>query len=603
MEKRQLGFKEMIAISIGAVIDTGIFIVPGLSVAMLGPGILWIWAAIALLSIPMGYSFAELSSMFDKSGGPILYAKAAFGSFWGFIAGWTSWILATTSIASIAIAIPFYFSFFFEISTLGKIAISVACLVVFTLINYYGAKLGAKMQLWLSGLTVVLLVAFILLGFPNVRTGNFVPLFPLGLGALGAAMVFVLEPFLGWEGCAIISSEVKNPRKLVPKAIAITTVLVAAIYFLVMFVCIGSVNWETLAASPAPLAEALGHFATFVIVMSLVINLAALNSWIFTTSRIPYAMAKEKIFLKRFQNLSKYGTPGTSLLLQAVFAAFVIFTGNYSLSVFFLLASALMLYVLCFLALIKLRKKEKPLFRAPKFFPYLSIAVMVILFTQIELPIWASGVLIVLLGIPGYVAVRLMVDKKFVEKFWDKTYMLFDLYSPFVYGTRYIIKLVANADLKPVHTVLDYGSGSGRVTQEIVKRVTDGKIVAADLSIKQIKRTLKRIRGEACAPNVICVKLTKEAPFDSNTFDRIICGLAINYFVKPEKELRALARVLKKGGKAAFLAIRAPGIPVQDFLKQDKTTKGMMKTSGFTAVSVERDHRHGREYIYIKASK
>lgn len=502
-----------------------------------------------------------------------------------------------------AIAISFYSSFFIELDFFGRTAISVASIAVFTIINYIGTKFGAKTQVWLSAITLLLLAIFIVLGFPNIELNNFEPWFPLGLGALGISLAFVLEPFIGWEGVTIISSEVKNARKLVPKAIALTTIAVAVIYILIMFVSLGAAGWETLAESSAPLAEAVGKFATFVVVMSLIINFAALNSWILTTSRLPYVMAKEKIFLKRFEGLSKYGTPGTSLLVQGVFAMIIALLGSYELSIFLLLSSALILYVLCFMSLIKLRKTHMPSFKVPKIFPFIAFGASIFLFIQIEWSIWITGVAIVLLGIPGYVAVKLTTDKEFVEKFWDKTSLVFEIYSPLVYRRRYIKKLLKKAGLKTNHVVLDYGSGTGKSTEEILKKVKKGKVVAADLSGKQIGKAFKKIKSNVCIPDAICIKLTKPAPFKRNTFDRIVCGLSINYFVDPKKELKALNRVLKKRGRAVFLAVSAPTIPLHDFLKNDRSTRDMMKKAGFRRISITREKRHFKEYIYIKAEK
>ncbi|MFQ6009558.1 MAG: amino acid permease [Candidatus Aenigmatarchaeota archaeon] len=600
--KQQLSFFEILALCIGSIVGTGIFLIPGIVAGSMGPSTVLIWLAIAIFTIPMGFSFAELASMFSRSGGPVVFAKTAFGSFWGFIAGWVSWIVATVTISSLAIAISFYASFFIELGTMGRIALSVAAIAVLTLINYLGVKHGAKTQKILTGITVLLLLAFIIIGFPNVRMENFTPLFPLGLGALGFALLFALEPFIGWEACTIIAGEVRNSRKYVPKAIIITTLFIAALYMGIIFVALGAAGWDVLAASSAPLAEAVGGWALFIVVVSLVVNLASLNSWVFTTARLPYSLAKEKIFMKRFGRLSRYGTPGHSLIMQALLAGMIASTGNYELSIFLLLSAALILYAMCFLSLIKLRKSQKAIFRAPWFFPFISLFFVAFLLTQINIMVFVLGILITLLGVPGYIGVKIFTDKRFVENFWDRLYFVLDAYIPIFYRPHHLRHVLDNAKLRKGQTVLDYGCGTGRSTEEIVKRVRPGKVVAADLSKKQLRMTVRRVKKKKL-PHVMLVKLSKPAPFPKQSFDRIVSTVAINYFIRPEKELRALHRTLKRRGIASFLALEVPGVPVHDFLRHDFSIKNSFKLSGFKTVKVEREKRIGREYIYITAKK
>jgi len=599
MKKQQLSFLEILAICIGSIVGTGIFLIPGIVAGLVGPGTVLIWAFIGLLTIPMGFCFAELASMFERSGGPVVFTKSAFGSFWGFIAGWTMWILATATISSLAIAIAFYASFFLALDTLGKAILSISAISCLTLINYFGVKTGARAQIILTFFTLVLLGSFIAIGAPNIKLENFSPWFPLGLGAVSLAMALSLEPFVGWEACTIIAGEVRNARKYIPKAIALTTILIFILYMLIITVAIGAAGWQTLAASAAPLAEAVGGFSIFIVVVSILVGFASLNSWVLTTARLPYALAKEKLFLRSFSKLSKYGTPGKSLLMQALLACVIAATGNYELSIFLLLSAVMILYALSFLSLIKLRKVLTPKFKVPKVFPYIAFIVTVFVFAQIEFMVIIFGIAIITMGVPGYVAIKLKTDKTFVEKFWDRFYFLMDIYIPILFRGK-LKKAIKNARIKRNHTVLDYGCGSGISTEIVSKKAW--RVVAADLSKKQLKRTIARIRTKHLH-NVILVKVSKPAPFPPRSFDRILCTVSINYFVQPQKELRALCRTLKKGGVASFLALAAPGIPEHDFLKHDWSIKQTFNRAGFKKVSIEREKSILKEYIYITAIK
>jgi amino acid transporter len=594
----KLGFVEVLVICIGTIIGTGIFLVPGLVAGLLGPGSLLIWIIIALLSIPMGFCFAELASMFTRSGGPVIFVKTAFGPFWGFMAGWTAWTLATVTISSLAIAISFYSSAFFALNWLQRGMIALLAIVAFTLINYIGIKVGARIQILLTAATLALLMALLALGAPAIKLENFLPLWPFGLGALGIAAAITLEPFIGWEACTIISGEVRAARKYIPSAIAITTVLVATVSVALAFVALGAAGWSALAASVTPLAEIAGAVAPFAIAAALIINITCLNSWILTTARLPYALAKERLFLPYFGKLSAFNTPGRALALQALLAAVIAAAGSYRLSIVLLLSNALILYILCFSSLIKLRKSIDAKFRAPRLFPHISLAAAILLFAQLEPAVIMFGILIAALGIPGYIAIKLVTDRAFIEKFWNRLAIALDVYlGALLSGIREHV--LAKAELSKSHTVLDYGCGAGTLTLAAAAR--SARVVAADISEKQLKIAIKRIAPKL--PNVIFVKTTRPAPFPPRSFDRIICTVAINYFVHPELELAALRRVLKPRGKAVFLALMAPGIITHPFLRADRTIKSTFATAGWRDIKLDKIKKLGREYIYITAGR
>lgn len=593
--KQQLNFLEILMISIGTIIGTGIFLIPGIVANLIGPGSILLWGLIALLSLPMGFSFAELSKNFSKSGGPILFVKSAFGDFFGFIAGWTSWIISAVTISSLAIAVSFYFSFFIEMVFFQKILLSCFIIFLFTFVNYFGVKTGARAQIFLTLMTLVILSFFIIFGIPEVSVENFFPLFPLGLGFLGLSLALILEPFIGWETLTIIAEEVRNPRKYIPKAIIITTVLVAVFYVSIIFISLGSTSWQIIAASSTPLLSVMENlsskFVFLTAVAIILVSVACLNSWVLTTSRLPYAMAKEKMFLDSFKNLSKYNTPTRALVLQALIAMFIVFLG-YQNSILLILSNAFVLYVLCFLSLIKLSNK--------RLFPIISIIASIILFTQIGFSAIVTGLIVIFLGIPVYSLIKLTNDRKFTESFYNRISFVFDFLFPLWYKNE-SKEVLRNAELKDDQVILDYGCGSGFTTLEIAKAV-NAKIVAADIARKPMEKAIKRI--EKMGKDVIFVKLTKATPFEKETFDRIICVAAIDHFVKPEKELKQLYRVLKKNGIASFLAFgKSLGIPPEKFLRHDKNVKNVFRRAGFKSVIVNRKKRLGSEYIFIKAKK
>ncbi|MEM5804478.1 MAG: amino acid permease [Candidatus Aenigmatarchaeota archaeon] len=598
---KKLGFWELFALAVGSIIGTGIFIMPSTIAGMLGPGSMLVWAAVALLTIPMGYCFAELGGMFEKSGGPVLYAKKAFGDFWGFLAGWTMWAQNTIAISSLALAISFFTMVI--VPEIGGFVtpFSLILIAAFTLINYLGAKVGANVQILLTASTIAIIGTFIALGTPGVKLSNFEPLFPLGIGAFGLAMAMCFESFQGWESSSLVSGEVARPKKTVPKVVKATTITVALLFVVMVFVAIGSAGWSNLSEAVA-ITEVIEAAAGFLIVSAIVVNMANLNAEVFTNSRVPYALAGEKLFPKYFGRLSRFGTPGRSLLLQAAIASLIVLPGSYEGAILLLLSSVFIMYILCFASLIMLRKSIRSESKAPWWFPHVSIAALVFLFVQVSPETIATGLVLVALGVPGYVAVKLLTDRRFVEKFWDRMNFAMNAYMTLLYGQGDMRHLLRNAKLGRGMTVLDYGCGTGKMTERVAEAVGDGKVVAADLSVKQLKKAVKRAEMKDL-PNVMFVKVSRPAPFPAGTFDRIVCAVAINYFVNPERELKALRRTLKKGGVASFLAIKAPGIPLHKFLSSDGLLKSSFRKAHFTSVHVSRKKMLGKEHIYITARK
>lgn len=608
--RQQLSFLEILVVCIGTIIGTGIFFIPGIVAIMVGHGSILVWAIIIVLTIPMGLCFADLASIFKKSGGPVVFVKHAFGDFFGFIAGWSTWILSSIAIGALSVALSYYVSFLIPLNFLTKILFSISILAIFTLINYHGIKLGARVEIVLTIITFLFLILYIVFGFGKIDMSNFQG-FPINFILLGPAAVLALELFIGWESSTIISEEVKNAKKYIPMALTFTVLIIGVLYFFIFFVFLGNIQISDIINSPNPLATSVAKFAGEIWayafgIGAIFIGLTALNSWILTVARLPYAMARHKVFLRWFDHLDKkHGTPDRALLIQFIFASLIATSGSYEGALRLLMSVALIMYILCYASLIKLRKKfPERRFKVPLLFPVVSLITCFVILTQIEPSIFLGGAILILLGIPSYIAIKLTTNRKFVEKFFDKMAFVINWYIPTIlYKKEEMKKVLENADLKKKQNVLDYGCGTGITTRSIANLISPGKVVAVDISKKQLSIAIKRTVEEFDLPNIIFVKQTKSAPFEPNTFDRIVSTIAINYFVYPHKELEQLYKILKKNGKISFLAIKAPTIPFRPFLKHDNTIKTIFETAGFRNVKIEREKKFIRTYIYITAKK
>ena len=600
MQKEQLSFLEILAICMGTILTTAVFLLPAEIAKDLGYGSIYVWIVVAIITAMIGFSFAELSSMFAKSGGPFNFVREAFGDFWGFVAGWSTWLYSTIAISMLAIVTSLYISAVWPSSAFQEQLLALAILAAFTAVNWFGVKFGAKIEMIMIALGVLVLAAYAFLGLPSADLSRFA-LPAIELSAFGIAALLALEPFIGWETSTIIAEEVRHPKKHIPKALAYATTILTILYLAVIVAFLGNASQENLALKN-PVASAAqnfaGAFAPIFPYAAILIGLTAMNSWMLTTARMPFVMAREKFFLRSFEKTNKYGVPREALILQFLFAGSLVFLGTLGLILETLLTVAVVLYILTLAALIDLRGKIEHHFRVPLAFPVIGIFSLLALVSFVNLNILVLGTLLMLSGIPAYIVVKLLYDRTFVEKFWDRFSSAMNIYTSVIYGSAGLDRVLQNAKLKRGQKVLDYGAGTGMSTEKIAAAIHPGTVVAADISKKQLNKAVERAKQKKIE-NVIFVKLSRPAPFEKNTFDRIVCKVALNYFTNPQKELGALARSLKRNGIASFLAVKAPGIIMHPFLAHDSNIKTTFERAGFKRPSIQRTGKH----IYIVARK
>jgi APA family basic amino acid/polyamine antiporter len=603
----KLNFYETLAICIGAIMTTAICVVPGILYVAAGYGSLVIWLVAALITVPMGFCFAELAGTFSQSGGPFLYVKKTFGDFPAFVTGWSMWLYSTAAIAMLALVTSTYASFFFPIAHWQAVVLSILMLAFFTLLNMRGVRESARAEILLILASLAIYVYYVAAGLPSVDFSRFTGMFA---GLNGALLILALEPFIGWETPTVIAEEVETPRRTLPKAIIITTVVTAALNVLLALVFLGTVN-PKVELDIIPLATAARGFAPlFAPLFSasiLLVGFSALNSWTMSVARLPAVMAQKKLFLPSFTKTNSRGAPTNALWLQFFLGAALCAVGNIENVLEILLVVAFVMYIISFAALLKIRNTAEGAQRTiklPIIFPLFGIAATFCLLAFLSPMALAVGALLILSGIPAFVVVKLLTDKKFVERFWDSISFVWQYYWPiFVYRRGRVDRVIRLARLKDGQTILDHGAGSGTTTVEISRRFPRARIVADDISRNQIERAVKLFKSTPSLSNVIFVKTRGGVPYPHKSFDRIVCVLSINYFVNPEKELSQLHKILKHGGIAVFLAVRAPGIISHTFMNTDHGIRTLVGGAGFRNVSIEREHRFMREYIYITATK
>ncbi|WAI00344.1 APC family permease [Methanogenium organophilum] len=375
--KRTLGIWPAAAVSIGAIIGAGIFVLVGVASGIAGPSVILSFIIAGFVALFTALSAAELSSFITESGGSFIFTHRAFGKFWGFVVGWMQSADYIIGASAVSIGFAGYFLYFIGFSSTQVALIVVGCLlpIILALLNLYGMQEAAGANSILVLLKIIALVLFVVIGgtfiLSNGPTGTYQPFFPYGMSGTihGAAVIFFA--FVGFNTVTVIAEEVKDPERTVPRALLIAFLVSTAIYISVSVVAIGLLDWNILATSTAPLETALMQATSNIVILKYV-SIAALFatasvviSSIFGGSRAIFAMSRQGILPKRLSVISKKGVPLYSVLLVGFVAAAIILAarGNLDALAQIFNFGTLTTFFFINLSLIKLRWDEPNLQR------------------------------------------------------------------------------------------------------------------------------------------------------------------------------------------------------------------------------------------------
>src|SRR6186713_467369 len=345
MLNRSISRWAMVLLVINGVIGSGIFGLPSKTFKEVGVYSIGAFLVCAVAVFAIILCFSEVSSRFDKTGGPYLYALSSFGPLPAFLTGWLL-LVASSRIITIILLTLFL-----------------------AYVNHVGVKNSTRVNNFLTFAKLLPLLLFIIVGFFFIKTENYEVKYVPGFSSFSSTVLLLVFAFGGFESVLVNSGEVKNPEKNLPFALLFAALIIASIYMMVQIVSIGTL--PSLASSDKPLAEAAGLFmgkpGAVVIALGAMFSVAGtLNAIMLVGSRLPFAFSEEKQFPAVFSFIHpKYKTPTWSLLL------FMTITILISLNYSFLSAASIsaitrvMIYGIVCITLIVLRKKRP---EQPKFF-------------------------------------------------------------------------------------------------------------------------------------------------------------------------------------------------------------------------------------------
>jgi APA family basic amino acid/polyamine antiporter len=424
---RKLGLWMSIALVVGNMIGSGIFLLPA-SLAPYGLNSIVGWILSASGAIALAVVLSRLSRAFPDGGGPYAYTHAAFGPLAAFLVAWGYWINVWVGNAAIATGGVSYLAPFFPriaSDTRFSAAVVVFILWALTAVNCVGVRAAG----WVQGVTTVLkvlpLVAVAAAGLAAARLGSFSDgsAVPFSFNAVTASATLTLFALLGLESATIPDGKVQDPERTIPRATMIGTVLTALIYVASCSAVLLLVPPDRLASSNAPFADVArllwgGGAAALVALAGAVSGFGALNGWILLQGEVPYTMAKDGVFPRVFARVSSRDTPVVALVFGSALVTILVFlnAGETTVKVFTFMVliatfACLIMYLVCSLALLKLQWQGR-LEGARRGTPGLAtVALVGILFSLwailgagAEALLWGAALMV--LGAPVYWTMR-----------------------------------------------------------------------------------------------------------------------------------------------------------------------------------------------------
>lgn len=341
-----LGLFDAVMIVVGSIIGSGIFLKVSSVDSALEPygflAIIGTWLFVGVITLCGSLALAELGAMFPHAGGPYLYIREAYGRLPAFLWGWTEfWVVRTGSVGALACATVLYLNQVIPLSPVGQTSLAVLIIAGLAIINLFSTRAGALVQGTATVSKVAFLVALVVLPFlfRSVDTANLQPMFQMPdqpgaamgfLKALGIAMVAVLWPYDGWINLGPVAEDIKDPRRNVPRAMAIGLGIVIVVYlganlsYHLVLPIHHLANSRTVAADVFQVM--FGPIGAQVAAVGVMIStFGATNSNMITGPRIYLAIARDGLvpaWLHRIHR--RYQTPCNTIVLQAAWAIFLV---------------------------------------------------------------------------------------------------------------------------------------------------------------------------------------------------------------------------------------------------------------------------------------
>lgn len=424
--RKELNLFDAVAIVVGTVIGSGIFLIPIFIAAQLHSlaAVLFVWVVGGVLTVFGALSLAELGSIYPGTGGLCTYLRHAYGPLPAFLYAWgLLFMIHSGSIAGLAVAFGLFAGQILPLSTVEEKMLSAAFILALTTINCFGIRGGKLVQNLIAVAKITGLAGIILLTcIKGTRPLHFFEVaantsgHAFSLTGFGIALIAVLWAYEGWHVISFVAGEMKRPQLDLPRSLFYGTAIVMFIYLVANLGYYHVLSAAEIQGSKALAAFAVGSLlgpiaAAIISLLILVSIVGCMNGLVLTGPRVYYAMAREGAFPRAFGRINdRYRTPMLALIVQGVWASVLAVSGSYQQIFTDVIFTAWIFYGLAVAAVLVSRNTQPQLelpFRVPGY-PWVPLlfctaAIGLVLSVVIRQPMGAFiGAGLVACGIPVY---------------------------------------------------------------------------------------------------------------------------------------------------------------------------------------------------------
>jgi len=377
--KQDLNLLDVFCIASGAMISSGLFILPGLAYAKAGPAVIVSYLLAGLLSVPGMLSIAEMTTAMPRAGGDCFTVVRSLGPAAGTVAGLLSWFSLSMKSAFALVGISIFTALIVDTNLH---LLSVLFCAGFVLINLVGVKHAGRTQVGLVIALLVPMLLYILFGLSKIRVQNLAPFAPNGITPILFTTGFVFVSYAGLLKIASVAEEIKNPARTIPLGMIISLLVVSLLYGLIVLVTAGVLEPAVLSRSLTPISDGagifMGRFGRIALSIAAIFAfLSTANAGIMTAARSLLPLSRDGLLPGALSRINeRFGTPHVALLVTGLMIALALLL---RLEVLVEAASVVLILtnILSCLSVIILRESRlqnyQPKFRSP-LYPWMQIA-------------------------------------------------------------------------------------------------------------------------------------------------------------------------------------------------------------------------------------
>ncbi len=374
-----LNLWDLICLIVGAVIGSGIFLVPGAILRDVGGSVklsLIVWLTGGALSLLGALTYGELAAANPAAGGLYVYIRDAFGSLPAFLYGWTLFlVIASGTNATLAVAFSNYFHEIVPITPLEGKFLAVGVIIILTIINAVSTRQSANLNNWTTLAKVLAILAMsivlLILGPRHPHAAATSPIAPMGgslAAGFGVAMIAVLWAYEGWQWVTYTASETLEPQRNFPRGFFIGVMVLIGCYILAVIAYVAALGPAVAAQSDTIAAVAMKtvlgvNAGKFVAAAILVSVFSAANTTCLTAPRVFYAMAQDRLFFKSLAKVHpRFRTPAIAIIASGIWSAVLAWTGTFERLFTYVIFAGWVFYGLAAASIFVFRARER---RAP----------------------------------------------------------------------------------------------------------------------------------------------------------------------------------------------------------------------------------------------